>query len=229
MAIARWGVVRGARRRCRSRRNSSVPHTMNGNGTTSRSWPADSAAVPNSGCRNGVYTSVRANTISAAMPTSTGRLQRDLKDPVRPLRAGQPSAHVHQHGMHETRIIEVQATGGVFPARVEREALHRLPIRKPLDALQHHHHRHDHRRHAAPAHIGEQIGEHLIREQVEALPVQHAVNRVRRDPALAEVHRRAPQIRLLRRQTQTHPTILAESNRLPGQRHAKNTSVVGGL
>ena len=37
-------------------RNSSAPHTMNGNGTTSKSWPAASAAVPNSGCRNGVYT-----------------------------------------------------------------------------------------------------------------------------------------------------------------------------
>ena len=47
---------------------------MNGNGTTSNSCPADSAAVPNSECRNGVYTSVRANTIATAMPTSRAGL-----------------------------------------------------------------------------------------------------------------------------------------------------------
>jgi hypothetical protein len=96
--------------------------------------------------------------------------------------------------------------GGVFPARVEREPLRRLPIRELLEPLQHHHHRHDHRQHRAPPHIGEQIGEHLIREQVEALPVQHTVNRVPRHPALTEGHRRPQQIHLNSlRPNVTHP------------------------
>ena len=162
-------------------------------------------------------------------PRRLGRLQSDLEDPIRPRRAGQPGAHVHQHGVHKPRIIEIQPAGGVLPARVERESLHRLPIRQSLDPLQHHHHRHDHRRHAAPTHIGEQIGEHLIREQVEALPMQHTVNRVRRHPVLAEIRRRPQQIRLNRRPSQRHPLIQLEQPRSAGHRHAKNTTHPGQL
>ena len=47
----------------------------------------------------------------------------------RPIGAGQPGAHVHQHRVHKPRIVEIQAAGGVLPARVEGEPLHRLPIR----------------------------------------------------------------------------------------------------
>ena len=44
---------------------------------------------------------------------------------------GQPGPHVHQHRVHEPRIVEIQPTRGVLPPRVEREPLHRLPIRQP--------------------------------------------------------------------------------------------------
>ena len=158
---------------------------------------------------------------AAHQPRRLGRLQGGLEDPVRLIRAGQPGAHIHQHGVHEPRIIEIQPAGGVFPARVEREPLHRLPIRQALDPLQHHHHRHDHRRHAAPPHTGEQIGEHLIREQREALPMQHTINRVRAHPTLTEIRRRPQQIRLSRRPSQRHPLIQLEQPRSAGHRHAK--------
>jgi len=59
-------------------------------------------------------------------------------------------------------------------------------------------------RHAAPAHICEQVSEQLIGEQREALPVQHRVNRVRRDPGLAVTDRRAQQVPLFRYQTQRY-------------------------
>ena len=160
----------------------------------------------------------------AHQPGGLGHLQGDLKDPVRPTRAGQPGPHVHQHGVHKPRIVEIQTPRRVLPARVEREPLHRLPIRQALEPLQHHHHRHDHRRHRTAPHIGEQIGEHLIREQVEALPMQHTINRVRPHPALTEIHRRPQQIRLNRRTSQRHPLIQLNPRRSAGYRHAKNTS-----
>lgn len=57
------------------------------------------------------------------------------------------------------RAVEVQPARRILPAGIETEPVHRLPIRQSLQPLQHHHHRHDHRRHTAPTHIGEQIGE----------------------------------------------------------------------
>ena len=109
------------------------------------------------------------------------------------------------------------------------EPIHRLPIRQALNTLQHHHHRHDHRRHAAAAHIGEQVREHLIREQLEALPVQHTINRVRVHPVLTEVRRRPPQIRLNRRASQRHPPIQLQQSRSAGHRHAKTPRPDGVL
>jgi hypothetical protein len=159
------------------------------------------------------------------------RLQRHLEDPVRPGGGGQPGTHVHQHRVHERRTVEVQPARGVLPPRVEDEPVRRLPVRAPLDPLQHHHHRHDHRRHRTATHIGEQISEQLIREQVEALPMQHPVDRVRRHPALAQAHRRPQQIPLPRRPAPTssaHPsrshhivTIPPKQSPRPGHRHAK--------
>jgi hypothetical protein len=66
--------TRATWRRGHIRRASSAPHTTNGNGVTSTSWPADRAAVPNTGCSMGVYTSTKANTISTAMPPSSAGL-----------------------------------------------------------------------------------------------------------------------------------------------------------
>src|SRR5665811_1894786 len=137
--------------------------------------------------------------------------------------------------MHEPRVVEVQAARGVLPPGVEGEPVHGLTVTAALDPLQHHHHRHDHRRHAAPSYVGEQISEHLIGKQREALPVQHAVDRVRADTALAQAHRRTQQVTLLRRQTQRHrepprkttksvATIVPKRSRQGCWRHAKNTA-----
>jgi hypothetical protein len=67
--------------------------------------------------------------------------------------------------VHGSGVVEVHATGGVLPAGIEGEPVDRLPIRAALDPLQNHHHRHDHRWHRAAADVGEQVSEHLIREQ----------------------------------------------------------------
>jgi len=53
--------------------------------------------------------------------------------------------------MHEPGTIEAQPPGRILPPDVEREPVRRLPVRAPLDPLQHHHHRHDHRRHRPAA------------------------------------------------------------------------------
>ena len=74
-----------------------------------------------------------------------------------------------------------QPARGVLPPGIEREPVHSLPVAAALDPLQYRHHRHDHRRHAATPHIGEQVREPLIGEQTKALPVQHRVDRVRTD------------------------------------------------
>ena len=140
----------------------------------------------------------------ADQPGLLGGLQDNLEDPVRALRSRQPGTHVDQHRVNEPRVVEVQAAGRVLPARIEREAVDRLTIAAALDALQRHHDRHDHRRYTVPPTVGEQVSEHLIREQNIALTVQQPINRVRRHPALAEVSRRGEQARLHRRQPQTH-------------------------
>ena len=107
--------------------------------------------------------------------------------------------------MHERRIVTRQATRRVLPPpRVEREPVDRLTIRAAREPLQHHHHRHDHRRHTVTPRLGEQVSEHLIREQPEALAMQQPVDRVRRHPALAEAGRRREHIRLRGSQSKAH-------------------------
>ena len=154
----------------------------------SRSWPV-TVASSSAAC---------ASAGPSSWPSS------HLEDPVRPRRPGQPGAHIHQHRMHEPRIAEVQPPGRVLPPGIEREPVHRLPVRAALDSLQHHHHRHDHRRHRPPPGVVKQVGEHLIREQPEALPVQDPVDRVRRHPPLAVRGRRGKQVSLPWRHAQRH-------------------------
>jgi len=131
-------------------------------------------------------------------PTPHGSRRR-----CRRRRGRQPGPHVHQHGVHEARMVEIQPTRGVLPAGIKAEPVHRFPVAAALDALQHHHHGHDHRRHTAPTHLGEQVREHCIREQAVTLPMQDPINRSRADPAIAESGRR-PKQRPPRRQPQTH-------------------------
>jgi hypothetical protein len=129
-------------------------------------------------------------------PSLPGGLEHHLEDPIRTLRARQPGAHVDQHRMHEPRIVEPQPARRVLPAQIEAEPLDRLTIRAPLQPLQHHHHRHDHRRHTVAPRIAEEVREHLIREQTVALAVQQPVDRVRRDQRLAEARGRGEHVLL---------------------------------
>ena len=52
-------------------------------------------------------------------PRRPRHLQRHLEDPVRPRRPGQPRPHIHQHRVHEPRVIEVQPAGRILPAHIE--------------------------------------------------------------------------------------------------------------
>ena len=105
---------------------------------------------------------------------------------MRPGRSERASrAHVHEHRVGEPRVVEVEAARGVLPTDVEAEAIDRLPVGQTLEALEDHHHGHDHGRDAASADIGEQVREELVGEQREALPVEQGVQGIGRDPALA--------------------------------------------
>ena len=106
-------------------------------------------------------------------------MERHLEDPIPPLRASQPLPHVHQHGVDELApplAVVATDTCGEAPPGVEGEPLHRLPIRKPFETLEHHHRGHHRGRHRAPAQAGEQVGEELVREEPVALAVQEGVD-----------------------------------------------------
>ena len=87
--------------------------------------------------------------------------------------------------MGEPRVIEVEAARGVLRAHVVAEAVHRFPVGQAVEALEDHHHGHDHGRDAAPADIGEQVAEQVVGEQREAFPVEQRIDGVGRDAALA--------------------------------------------
>lgn len=57
----------------------------------------------------------------------------------------------------KARVVEGQAARGVLVTGVEGEPLDRLTIRQAIEALEDHHHCHDHRRDRAAADLGEEI------------------------------------------------------------------------
>jgi hypothetical protein len=77
-------------------------------------------------------------------PRRTRRLQPDLKDPVRTLGIAQPRAHIHQHRMREPRPPRAVPADPrrVAPPHIKGVPLDRLPIREPIQTLQHHHRGH---------------------------------------------------------------------------------------
>jgi hypothetical protein len=66
----------------------------------------------------------------------------------------------------------------------------------------------------------EHIGEHLVREQGETLPVQDRVDRIRGDPARAVVHGRAKQVGLAGCASQSHAGHPAGRSPRQNNRHA---------
>lgn len=88
-----------------------------------------------------------------------------------------------------------------------------LPPRIETQALQHNYHRHDHRRHAAPPDIGEQIGEHLVREKLKHS--RRSTPYIESDAARPsqKTRRRPLQIRVNRQPSQRHPLIQPKQHR----------------
>jgi hypothetical protein len=86
----------------------------------------------------------------------------------------------------EGLVPDTQAAGD-FPGDVGLELAAGLPVGQPFQSLQHHD-RGDHvGRHRGPAPIGgEQIGEHVIREQLLAVLGQEGVHRTLLDEMAAE-------------------------------------------
>ena len=96
-----------------------------------REQPADRRADQRHGVHRGhrvIQRSRVEHPPPAHQPGLRAGLQRHLEDPVRARRAGQPGPHVHQHGMHEPRIAEVQPAGRVLPPGIKAEPVGRLPV-----------------------------------------------------------------------------------------------------
>jgi hypothetical protein len=114
-------------------------------------------------------------------PHLAGQRTGHPEDPIRIGRATQPRPQIHQHRVGKAgRLFPSHRIGHpsrIPPAHVEGEPVGRLPIRQPLQPLQHHHHRQDRRRHRPPPRELEQVAEQLGREQPSALPGQEPVHR----------------------------------------------------
>jgi len=91
-----------------------------------------------------------------------------------------------------------------FGAGVVGEAIDRLPVGQALEALEHHHDRHDEGRDRAPPDIGEEVREQLVGEEVEAFPVEQGMDRVRRNPRTAELGRAPEDVSLAGRGPERH-------------------------
>jgi hypothetical protein len=88
------------------------------------------------------------------------------------LPAAQFCPHIDQHRVHEAGIVVLQPSRCVLPPQIEGEPVHRLAVAQALNALQHHHHRHDPGRHRCSPNILEQVGEGFIRKQPVSFAVQ---------------------------------------------------------
>ena len=140
-------------------------------------------------------------------PGLARRVQRHVEDPPRIIRGGQPSPKVHQHRVREpvpAGAVVATHPGRIAPTGIEREPLHRVPIRQPLQPLQHHHRGHHRRRHRTATPIGEQVGEHLVREQPIPLHMQQPIDRATRQRLIAETRHVVEQVTLPIHQPQRH-------------------------
>jgi len=114
--------------------------------------------------------------------------------------------------MAKPRVVERQAAAGVLPAGIEAERLDRFAVRQALQPLQDHHRGHDPRRHAAPADLGEQVGEQLVAKQPVPLAVQHRPDRLLADAALAHRRRATPKVGLPGGRPDRHRPLLHKNH-----------------
>ena len=92
-----------------------------------------------------------------------------VEDPVRSIRRGQPSPPIRQRRRVKPRVIDREPARRL-PPQIERDRVRRLPIRVAMQRLQHQHGRGDVARQRRPTPPrGEQVREHLIREQPVAV------------------------------------------------------------
>ena len=131
-----------------------------------------------------------------------------LEQPARPGRGPQPVALPDQHrrmerlrpGVHPSRRL---------PTQIDLQPVRRLPIRQPLERLQHHHrgqHPSRHRR-ATPHRPLVQIGEVVVGEQPVTVIGQQPVDRPLPQPITEDLPRILEPL-LHHRHTQRHPPIL---------------------
>ena len=105
-----------------------------------------------------------------------------FEDPLRPIRACQPGAHVHQDRVREPREVHVEPARRVLPAHIELETLDRFPIRFAIQLLEHHHRGQHLRWHRAAAPHRVQVREQLVRKDPVTLAVHQTPDRVRLHP-----------------------------------------------
>ena len=98
-------------------------------------------------------------------PVSATTSATTSKIALRAARGGQPAPPVGQRRRVERGVGDRQPARGL-PPQIERQRLDRLPVRQPVQGLQHQHRGHHLRRHTRAAPAGrEQVGEQLRREQ----------------------------------------------------------------
>ena len=103
-----------------------------------------------------------------------------VEDAVRVLRGGQPPAPIGKHRRMKRRPVDRESARR-FPPQVERHRLGGGPVREPVQGLQHQHRGNDLRRDGRPSTgRGEQIGEHLRREQLQPVLGKKREHRARR-------------------------------------------------
>jgi hypothetical protein len=112
-----------------------------------------------------------------------------LKDPLRPPGSPQPTAPQGQHRGMKALIGQGQPTGHL-PGDVLAKLRGRLPVRQPLQRLQHHDRGHligrDRR---STTTRREQVSEQLVREQVRTVVGQEGIHRARIDQVAAQRRR----------------------------------------
>jgi hypothetical protein len=121
-------------------------------------------------------------------PRLVHHLPDRVEDPVRPAGVAQSAPPVGQRGRMQRRRRHSQPTRG-FPPQVKPQRLSGGLIRQPVQGLQHQHRRDHVRRHRRSPSRGEQVSEHLIREQLTPMRGQE---RAKTPPSAANAPRPTP-------------------------------------
>jgi hypothetical protein len=146
-----------------------------------------------------------------------------VEDPVRPIRASQPTPPIRQRGRMEPLMIQRQPTRHL-PPQITPHRLHRITIRQVVQRLQHQHRRrHVGRQARPPGRTREQILEQRRRKHLPAMLGQERENRTRRHQ-MTDQRGRVHQLTINPRRTLHHPILPTRPHNRPGQ-HASCSAV----